>query len=134
MDLCLCHKDYNHCVRTRDDGIILEIDPNDDLETFNATAKSELQLMMREKYTTTTTTEAPQLIEALGFEVGLLSHFLRHLLQNITDDIALATQAQQNLMFAVGSMTSDEKQEMSHQLDDFIMKCSFNQKDCDIEK
>lgn len=54
--------------------------------------------------------------------------------QNITDDIALATQAQQNLMFAVGSMSSDAKQEMSHQLDEFILKCSFNQKDCDIER
>ena len=37
-------------------------------------------------------------------------------------------------MFAVGSMSNDEKQEMSHQLDEFILKCSFNQKDCDIEK
>ena len=70
VDLCLCHKDYNHCVRTRDDGIILEIDPNDDLATFNATAKSAFQLAMREKYTTTTTTEAPAMVEALGFDVS----------------------------------------------------------------
>lgn len=54
--------------------------------------------------------------------------------QNLTDEIAIVTQAQQNLMFAVGSMTPEQKEGMSHQLDEFVLKCSFNQKDCDMKK
>ncbi|KAJ1349394.1 hypothetical protein KIN20_004956 [Parelaphostrongylus tenuis] len=121
VDLCLCHKEYNHCVSNSDDGVIIEIDPNDELDTLNVTERYGLQIKSKEKLTTTTTTEAPEVTQALGFE-------------NLTDEIAIATQAQQNLMFVVGSMTSDQKQNMSQQLDEFVLKCSFNQKDCDMEK
>ncbi|CAI4232087.1 unnamed protein product [Auanema sp. JU1783] len=124
VDICLCHKDYNHCVSTREDGVILEIDPQQELSSLNVTLLSSKQLeaqRRRQESRITTTTEAPELEEALGFE-------------NITDDIALTAQAQQNLMFAVGSMTQDEKKQMSHQIDEFILKCSFNQKDCDLKK
>lgn len=72
VDLCLCHKEYNHCVSTRDDGVIIEIDPNDELETLNVTQKSESQLARLNKIkqeVRTTTTESPQIVEALGFEV-----------------------------------------------------------------
>lgn len=121
VDLCLCHKEYNHCVSNREDGVIIEIDPNDELDTLNITARSESQMRLKQKVTTTTTTEAPQVTQALGFE-------------NLTDEIAIVTQAQQNLMFAVGSMTPEQKEGMSHQLDEFVLKCSFNQKDCDMKK
>ncbi|KAK6739234.1 hypothetical protein RB195_020971 [Necator americanus] len=120
VDLCLCHKEYNHCVSNRDDGVIIEIDPNDELDSLNITARTEAQIRVKQKSTTTTTTEAPQVTQALGFE-------------NLTDEIAIVTQAQQNLMFAVGSMTPEQKEGMSHQLDEFVLKCSFNQKDCDME-
>ncbi|KAK6042727.1 hypothetical protein COOONC_19771 [Cooperia oncophora] len=119
-DLCLCHKEYNHCVSSRDDGVIIEIDPNDELDTLNVTARTESQIKLKQRITTTTTTEAPQVTQALGFE-------------NLTDEIAIVTQAQQNLMFAVGSMTPEQKEGMSHQLDEFVLKCSFNQKDCDMK-
>lgn len=46
----------------------------------------------------------------------------------------MVTKAKENLMFAVGSMTAEDKEQMSHSIDEFILKCSFNQKDCDIEK
>ncbi|CAJ0606181.1 unnamed protein product [Cylicocyclus nassatus] len=122
VDLCLCHKEYNHCVASREDGVIIEISPSDELDTLNITARSEAQLIKtQEKTTTTTTTEAPQVTQALGYE-------------NLTDEIAIVTQAQQNLMFAVGSMTPQQKETMSHPLDELVLKCSFNQKDCDMEK
>ncbi|VDM57651.1 unnamed protein product [Angiostrongylus costaricensis] len=121
VDLCLCHKEYNHCVSSRDDGVIIEIDPNDELDTLNITERYAFQVKNRENSTTSTTTEAPQVMEALGYE-------------NLTDEIAIATQAQQNLMFAVGSMTPEQKENMSQQLDEFVLKCSFNQKDCDMKQ
>lgn len=70
VDLCLCHKEYNHCVSNREDGVIIEIDPNDELDTLNITARSESQMRLKQKVTTTTTTEAPQVTQALGFEVS----------------------------------------------------------------
>ncbi|KJH44648.1 degenerin [Dictyocaulus viviparus] len=121
VDLCLCHREYNHCVSNREDGIIIEIDPNDQLDTLNITERSQFQIKLKEKYTASTTTEAPYVTQALGFE-------------NLTDEIAIATQAQQNLMFAVGAMTPEQKENMSQQLDEFVLKCSFNQKDCDMKK
>lgn len=39
VDLCLCHKEYNHCVQNNDDRVIPEIDPNEDLHTLNITSK-----------------------------------------------------------------------------------------------
>ncbi|KAE9413773.1 hypothetical protein Angca_002758, partial [Angiostrongylus cantonensis] len=121
IDLCLCHKEYNHCVSNGDDGAIIEIDPNDELDTLNITERYAFQVKNREISAMSTTTEAPQVMEALGYE-------------NLTDEIAIATQAQQNLMFAVGSMTPEQKENMSQQLDEFVLKCSFNQKDCDMKQ
>lgn len=37
-------------------------------------------------------------------------------------------------MFAVGELNYETKVKMSQQKDELILKCSFNQKDCDIEK
>ncbi|CAD6191735.1 unnamed protein product [Caenorhabditis auriculariae] len=118
VDLCLCHKEYNHCVGTRPDGVILEISPDDEISTMDVAARAEMQAKAQsERTTTTTTTEAPAMVQALGFE-------------NITDEIALKSQAQENLMFAVGEMSPSEKEDLSYVLDELILKCSFNQKDC----
>lgn len=37
-------------------------------------------------------------------------------------------------MFAVGELNYRAKTKMSQRKDELILKCSFNQKDCDIEK
>ncbi|ULU04323.1 hypothetical protein L3Y34_017240 [Caenorhabditis briggsae] len=122
VDLCLCHKEYNHCVSTRDDGVIIEIDPNDELGNLDIGKKVASQLSLREeKLAETTTTEAPAVTQALGFE-------------ELTDDIAITSQAQENLMFAVGEMPESAKEGMSYELDELILKCSFNQKDCQMER
>ncbi|GMT14574.1 hypothetical protein PFISCL1PPCAC_5871 [Pristionchus fissidentatus] len=121
VDLCLCHKEYNHCVQNNDDGVIPEIDPNDDLQTLNLTSKSYSQLEKLGRIsTTTTTTPAPEIQKALGFD-------------DVTDEIALSAAAQQNLIFAVADMNEEKKVDLSHHREEFILKCSFNQKDCDID-
>lgn len=78
VDICLCHKDYNHCISNNDDGIIPEIDPNEEVGNINITA-STLRALQKEQAaaasmaSTTTTTEAPEIAEALGFDVRILS-------------------------------------------------------------
>lgn len=37
MDICICHRDYNHCVANNLDGEIPEIMPGDDLDLLNIT-------------------------------------------------------------------------------------------------
>ncbi|CAI5442925.1 unnamed protein product [Caenorhabditis angaria] len=122
VDLCLCHKDYNHCVSSRDDGVILEIDPEEDIQNLDVVKRVGAQLSAREQAkATTTTTEAPELTEALGLE-------------ELTDDIAITTQAQENIMFAVNEMPEKAKEKMSYDLDELILQCSFNQKDCQMAR
>lgn len=60
-------------MQTREDGVILEIDPNDELDTLNVTQRAEWQKQLQKNIPiTTTTTEAPEVAAALGFddEVG----------------------------------------------------------------
>ncbi|TMS35153.1 hypothetical protein L596_002611 [Steinernema carpocapsae] len=119
MDICLCHNEYNHCIANNQNGNIPEIDPHTNLDTLNMTAAFPVKGV--QKTTTTTTTETPEMKQALGFE-------------ELTDDIAISNQAQQNLIFAVGSMKDSERIALSQTKSEFILKCSFNQRDCDIER
>ena len=50
----------------------------------------------------------------------------------MTDEIAIHTQARQNLMFAVGEKPLKQRVALSQAKDELILKCSFNQRDCDI--
>lgn len=59
--------------------------------------------------------------EALGFK-------------NLTDEIAIKGQARQNLIYAMGEKSEEERVKLSQSMDEMILKCSFNQKDCDIKK
>ena len=75
MDVCLCHNDYNHCVASNENGEIPDIVPSSDLdklnfaESFVLSASSESS---RGKFagTTTTTTQEPEVAQAMGYEVG----------------------------------------------------------------
>jgi hypothetical protein len=49
-------------------------------------------------------------------------------------ELAITNQARQNLMFAVEEKPLAERVEMSQGKNELILKCSFNQKDCDIEE
>uniref|UniRef100_A0A915B2H7 Degenerin n=1 Tax=Parascaris univalens TaxID=6257 RepID=A0A915B2H7_PARUN len=118
MDVCLCHTEYNHCIANNENGYIIEIDPHMDVSSLNMTSAVEFN---RPTTTTTTTTQTPELKQALGFE-------------GLTDEIAINTQARQNLIFAVGQLPYKNKVSMSQTREEFILKCSFNQRDCDIKK
>jgi hypothetical protein len=54
--------------------------------------------------------------------------------QELKDEIAINTQARQNLMFAVEEKPMTERVQLSQSKHELILKCSFNQRDCDIEK
>ena len=55
-------------------------------------------------------------------------------LQELTDEIAISTQGRENLVFAVGALPYENRTALSNTMEEFVLKCSFNQKDCDIEK
>ena len=55
-------------------------------------------------------------------------------IKELLDEIAIHSQAQQNLMFAVGEKAHHERIALSHSRDELILKCSFNQRDCDLIK
>ena len=56
------------------------------------------------------------------------------LFQELTDEIAINTQARQNLMFAVEEKPLASRIELSQSKDELILKCSFNQGDCHLER
>lgn len=75
FDICLCHKDYNHCVQNNENDEIPDIIPNFNLEQMNFTSNfvipSEKSLLLKQLKTAqvVTTTEAPEIKQAMGFEV-----------------------------------------------------------------
>uniref|UniRef100_A0A0K0EM92 Degenerin-like protein unc-105 n=1 Tax=Strongyloides stercoralis TaxID=6248 RepID=A0A0K0EM92_STRER len=117
---CRCHEEYNHCVINPENGYIPEIVPDDSLDDIleRDYLSPDYALLTT---TTTTTTQAPSVVQALGLE-------------ELEDEIAITTQAQQNLMFAVGAKPMSEKIAMSQKMSELILKCSFNQRDCDFKK
>ncbi|CAD5211340.1 unnamed protein product [Bursaphelenchus okinawaensis] len=121
VDICLCHKEYNHCIANNENGEIPEILPTFDVETMNFTQAFITAKPKKLEATTTTTTEAPEIKQALGYE-------------ELKNDISIATQARENIKFAVGEKNESAKVQMSQELNELIMECTFNQKDCDIEK
>ncbi|VBB26492.1 unnamed protein product [Acanthocheilonema viteae] len=118
---CLCHREYNHCIANNEYGFILEIKPTTDILALNI-SKFFIKPTKSRTITTTpvTNTQTAELIKALGFE-------------GLTDEIAIKEQAKENLMFAVGEMNYGAKVNMSQRKDELILKCSFNQRDCNIE-
>lgn len=74
IDVCLCHNDYNHCIASNENGEIPEIQPNADLERLDFTKSFvEASRSAAGITTTTTTTQAPEVRQALGFEVRTIS-------------------------------------------------------------
>uniref|UniRef100_A0A914DVI9 Uncharacterized protein n=1 Tax=Acrobeloides nanus TaxID=290746 RepID=A0A914DVI9_9BILA len=116
---CKCNDDYNHCIANNDlENNVPEVSSSDDL--FNLFVPDENE-EGNETDVFTTTTMPPEVKLAMGFD-------------ELTDEIAIATQAQQNLMFAVGEKPLHEKIALSHSKEELMLKCSFNQRDCDFER
>ncbi|CAD5215699.1 unnamed protein product [Bursaphelenchus xylophilus] len=121
LDICLCHKEYNHCIANNENGEIPEILPTFDVDHMNFTQAFVTAKPKKVGPTTTTTTEAPAVREALGYE-------------ELKNDISIATQARENIKFAVGEKNESAKVDMSQNMDELILECTFNQRDCEIKK
>uniref|UniRef100_A0A915PQI3 Uncharacterized protein n=1 Tax=Setaria digitata TaxID=48799 RepID=A0A915PQI3_9BILA len=119
---CLCHREYNHCIANNEYGYILKIGPKTDIFALNISGPITGPTKSNSNTNTSTVnaTQAPALKKALGFE-------------GLTDEIAIKEQARENLMFAVGELNYGTKVKMSQQKKELILKCSFNQRDCNIE-
>nr|CAD2202286.1 unnamed protein product [Meloidogyne enterolobii] len=52
--------------------------------------------------------------------------------KNLTDEISIKSQARQNLIYSMGEKSEKERIQLSYRMDELILKCSFNQHDCDI--
>lgn len=50
------------------------------------------------------------------------------------DPIALKSKAMENIMFAVDQLTEEDKWAISYNKSDFILKCSFNGKECHVDQ
>uniref|UniRef100_A0A158PB13 Degenerin mec-4/10 cytosolic domain-containing protein n=1 Tax=Angiostrongylus cantonensis TaxID=6313 RepID=A0A158PB13_ANGCA len=64
--------------------------------------------------------EDPNFLEALGFE-------------GMTDEVAIVTKAKENIMFAMATLSMDDRKKLSTTKRELVQKCSFNGKACDIE-
>lgn len=65
-------------------------------------------------------TEDPNFLEAMGF-------------QGMTDEVAIVTKAKENIMFAMATLSMDDREKLSTTKRELVQKCSFNGKACDID-
>ncbi|PIO58115.1 hypothetical protein TELCIR_20455, partial [Teladorsagia circumcincta] len=65
-------------------------------------------------------TEDPNFLEAMGF-------------QGMTDEVAIVTKAKENIMFAMATLSMEDREKLSTTKRELVQKCSFNGKACDID-
>ncbi|KJH52915.1 degenerin [Dictyocaulus viviparus] len=65
--------------------------------------------------------EDPNFLEAMGFE-------------GMTDEVAIVTKAKENIMFAMATLSMEDRKKLSTTKRELVQKCSFNGKACDIEQ
>ncbi|KAF7636549.1 hypothetical protein Mgra_00003938 [Meloidogyne graminicola] len=133
FDVCLCHRDYNHCVQNNINDEIPEILPNDDIDVLNFTRYYGADTVWNKKpkrvdhpqYNTDSKITFSQKRESQKIVLGF---------KNLTDEISIKSQARQNLIYSMGEKSEKERIHLSYQIDELILKCSFNQHDCDIKR
>ncbi|GMR46393.1 hypothetical protein PMAYCL1PPCAC_16588, partial [Pristionchus mayeri] len=64
---------------------------------------------------------APETIKAMGFS-------------GMTDGVAMLTKAKENIMFTMAALSLEQRVALSQDKREFIEMCSFNGKECEIEK
>ncbi|KAL7071408.1 hypothetical protein ACQ4LE_009146 [Meloidogyne hapla] len=129
VDVCLCHRDYNHCVQNNFNGEIPEILPDDDIDALNFTShfvtsifrnkissnskgSDKIWVKKQNKISLAQKRESQKIV--LGFK-------------NLTDEISIKSQARQNLIYSMGERSEKERIKLSYRMDELILKCSFNQ-------
>ncbi len=54
--------------------------------------------------------------------------------QGMSDKTAIVTKAKENIVFAMSRMNDTEKSAMSYSKEEFIKECSFNNRECSVER
>ncbi|VDP10850.1 unnamed protein product [Heligmosomoides polygyrus] len=55
-------------------------------------------------------------------------------LSELKDKGAITTQTKENLIFLVAALPRDTRRNLSYTLNEFVLRCSFNSKDCNMER
>lgn len=55
-------------------------------------------------------------------------------LQELKDKGAITTQTKENLIFLVAALPRETRRNLSYTLNEFVLRCSFNSKDCNMER
>ncbi|PIO52593.1 hypothetical protein TELCIR_26098 [Teladorsagia circumcincta] len=51
----------------------------------------------------------------------------------MTDEVAIVTKAKENIMFAMATLSMEDREKLSTTKRELVQKCSFNGKACDID-
>uniref|UniRef100_A0A183CAQ0 EGF-like domain-containing protein n=1 Tax=Globodera pallida TaxID=36090 RepID=A0A183CAQ0_GLOPA len=55
-------------------------------------------------------------------------------LEDLKDRGAITTKTKENLIFLVAGMSTEVRKSLSYRLEEFVLRCSFNSRDCDLKR
>ncbi|KAH7697981.1 CBN-ASIC-1 protein, partial [Aphelenchoides avenae] len=129
---CLCAPIIRMCVRIEEEPVLqADADANDGVETDELPKPSTNASTLYQripKIWEIATTESPISIETLVKKEEAYG------LKGVRDSVAIRTKATENLVFAVSSLSKEQKNSMSYSKRELITKCSFNGKPCSVER
>uniref|UniRef100_A0A0K0D4Y5 Neur_chan_LBD domain-containing protein n=1 Tax=Angiostrongylus cantonensis TaxID=6313 RepID=A0A0K0D4Y5_ANGCA len=90
------------------------------------TVKGEIKWWNPNNYTTFPATDPPPVYATETEQAfGLLE---------LRDKGAITTQTKENLIFLVAALPRETRRNLSYTLNEFVLRCSFNSKDCNMER
>uniref|UniRef100_A0A7I4YLX0 Amiloride-sensitive sodium channel n=2 Tax=Haemonchus contortus TaxID=6289 RepID=A0A7I4YLX0_HAECO len=101
---CLCQSISHHCM----------VHPKDEIRWWNPN-----------NYTIFPVTDPPVTVTETEQAFGLL---------DLKDKGAITTQTKENLIFLVAALPRETRRNLSYTLSEFVLRCSFNSKDCNMER
>ncbi|CAB3406765.1 unnamed protein product [Caenorhabditis bovis] len=102
---CLCQSISHHCM----------VHPKDEIRWWNPNNYTIYSV------TDPPTTETTETEEAFGYT-------------DLKDAGAITTQTKENLIFLVAALPMDTRRNLSYTLNEFVLRCSFNSKDCNMDR
>uniref|UniRef100_A0A8R1HYA8 Degenerin n=1 Tax=Caenorhabditis japonica TaxID=281687 RepID=A0A8R1HYA8_CAEJA len=102
---CLCQSISHHCM----------VHPKDEIKWWNPNNYTVYSV------TDPPTTEITETEEAFG-------------LSDLKDAGAITTQTKENLIFLVAALPRETRRNLSYTLNEFVLRCSFNSKDCNMDR
>lgn len=102
---CLCQSVSHYCVVKR---------PEEEIKWWNPN-----------NYAVYPATEPPTPSSELQDAMGL---------EEMSDLGAITTRSRENLIFMVAALPRETRRQLSYTLDEFVLRCSFNGKECDLKR